>query len=436
MEKRYYQQEIETMPVEELKALQSEKLVKQVRHVWDNVPYYRHLMEEKGVTPDDIHGIEDLHKLPFLSKADLRDAYPYGLLGKPLNECVRIHSTSGTTGRRVVAFYTQHDVDLWENCCARAIVAAGGSEEDVVQVAYGYGLFTGGAGLHGGSHKVGSLTLPMSSGNTERQIQFMQDLSATILCCTPSYAAYIGETLKEQGISPDSLSLKAGIFGAEPWTEEMRRGIEKALGIKAYDIYGLTETSGPGVAFECCEQTGMHINEDHFLAEIIDPDTGEVLPEGSKGELVFTALDKEAFPLLRYRTRDICVLSRKKCSCGRTLIKMAKPMGRSDDMLIIRGVNVFPSQIEAVLLKEGYSSNYQIVVDRINNNDTFDVNVEMTPDMFSDTVKGTQAAEAKLVNAMLNMLGIRPNVHLVAPKSITRSEGKAVRVVDKRKLHD
>ena len=436
MEQRYYQKDIETMPVEEIKKMQSEKLVKQVRHVWDNVPYYRALMEEKGVTPDDIHGIEDLHKLPFLSKADLRDAYPYGLLGKPLKECVRIQSTSGTTGRRVVAFYTQHDIDLWEDCCARAIVAAGGTEEDVVQVAYGYGLFTGGAGLHGGSHKVGSLTLPMSSGNTERQIQFMQDLSATILCCTPSYAAYIGETLKEQGITPDQLSLKAGIFGAEPWTEEMRRGIEKALGIKAYDIYGLTETSGPGVSFECCEQTGMHINEDHFLAEIIDPDTGEVLPEGSKGELVFTALDKEAFPLLRYRTRDICVLSRKKCSCGRTLIKMAKPMGRSDDMMIIRGVNVFPSQIEAVLLKEGYEPNYQIVVDRVGNTDTFDVNVEMNPDKFTDTVRGVTEQEHALANAMKIMLGINPKVHLVAPKSIVRSEGKAVRVIDKRKLHD
>ena len=436
MEQRYYQKDIETMPYEEMKALQSEKLVKQVRHVWDNVPYYRHLMEEKGVTPDDIQSIDDLHKLPFLSKADLRDAYPYGLLGAPLKDCVRIHSTSGTTGRRVVAFYTQHDVDLWEDCCARAIMAAGGTNEDVVQVAYGYGLFTGGAGLHGGSHKVGSLTLPMSSGNTERQIQFMQDLSATILCCTPSYAAYIGESLKEQGITPDQLSLKAGIFGAEPWTEEMRRGIEEALGIKAYDIYGLTETTGPGVAFECCEQTGMHINEDHFLAEIIDPDTGEVLSEGSKGELVFTNLDKEGFPLLRYRTRDICVLSRKKCSCGRTLIKMAKPMGRSDDMMIIRGVNVFPSQIETVLLKEGYEPNYQIILDRVGNTDTFDVNVEMTADMLSDTVGGITSRERALSDAMKVMLGINPKVHLVAPKSIVRSEGKAVRVIDKRKLHD
>ena len=434
MTQNYYQKEIETMPVEDLKKLQSEKIVKQVKHVYDNVPYYRDLMDKQGVTPEDINGIEDLHKLPFLSKADLRDAYPYGLLAKPLSECVRIHSTSGTTGRRVVAFYTQHDVDLWEDCCARAIVAAGGTKDDVCQVAYGYGLFTGGAGLHGGSHKVGCLTLPMSSGNTERQIQFMNDLGATILCCTPSYAAYIGESLKEQGYKPEDLSLKAGIFGAEPWTEEMRQGIEKALGIKAYDIYGLTETSGPGVAFECCEQTGMHINEDHFVAEIIDPDTGEVLPEGEKGELVFTSLDKEAFPLLRYRTRDICVLSRKKCSCGRTLIKMAKPMGRTDDMLIIRGVNVFPSQIETVLLKEGYEPNYQIIVDRVNNNDTFDINVEMSPEHFTDKVKEILAMEKALSSAMKIMLGINPTVHLVPPKSITRSEGKAVRVIDKRKL--
>ena len=434
MEKRYYQKDIETMPVEEIKKLQSEKLVKQVKHVYENVEYYRNLMDEKGVKPEDIKGIEDLHKLPFLTKADLRDAYPYGLLAKPLDECVRIQSTSGTTGRRVIAFYTQHDIDLWEDCCARAIVAVGGSEKDVCQVAYGYGLFTGGPGLNGGSHKVGCLTLPMSSGNTERQIQFMMDLSATIICCTPSYAAYIGETLKEQGYTPDQIPLKAGIFGAEAWTEEMRQNIQDTLGIKAYDIYGLTETSGPGVSFECEEQTGMHINEDHFLAEIIDPDTGEVLPEGEKGELVFTALDKEAFPLLRYRTRDICVLSRKPCSCGRTHIKMSKPMGRSDDMMIIRGVNVFPSQIETVLLQEGYQPNYQIIVDRKNNTDTFDVNVEMNPDQFTDTVGGVTALEKSLAGALKTMLGINPAVHLVPPKSIARSEGKAVRVVDKRKL--
>ncbi len=436
MEQRYYQKEIETMPVEEIKKLQSEKLVRQVKHVYENVPYYRELMDKKGVTPDDINGIEDLHKLPFLTKADLREAYPYGLLGKPLKDCVRIQSTSGTTGKRVVAFYTQHDVDLWEDCCARAIMAVGGTKEDVCQVAYGYGLFTGGAGLHGGSHKVGCLTLPMSSGNTERQIQFMQDLGATILCATPSYAAYLGESLKEQGFTPDTIPLKAGIFGAEPWTNEMRQNIEKTLGIKAYDIYGLTEISGPGVSFECQAQNGMHINEDHFIAEIINPETGEVLPEGEKGELVFTCLDKEAFPMLRYRTRDICVLSREKCECGRTFIKMRKPMGRSDDMLIIRGVNVFPSQIEAVLIKEGYEPNYQIVVDRKNNTDTFEVNVEMSAEQFSDTVSGVMSLEKSLAASLKIMLGINPTVHLVAPKSIVRSEGKAVRVIDKRKLID
>lgn len=433
---RYFNKEIETMPRDEMKALQSERLVKQVRHVYDNVQYYRELMDKKGVTPDDIKSVDDLYKLPFLSKADLRDEYPYGLLATPLKNCVRIHSTSGTTGRRVVAFYTQNDIDLWEECCARAIVAAGGSNEDVCQVCYGYGLFTGGSGLHGGSHKVGCLTLPMSSGNTERQIQFMMDLNATILCCTPSYAAYLAESLKEAGYKPEDNKLKAGIFGAEPWTEEMRRDIEENLGIKAYDIYGLTETSGPGVAFECSEQHGMHINEDNFIAEIIDPDTGEVLPDGEKGELVFTSITKEAFPLIRYRTRDICVLSHEKCSCGRTLIKMTKPMGRSDDMLIIRGVNVFPSQIETVIFKEGYSSNYLIEVDRVNNTDTLDVSVEMIPERFSDITAENSAEEKRLASSIQKMLGITPKIHLVQPQSIKRSEGKAVRVIDKRKLHD
>ena len=333
-------------------------------------------------------------------------------------------------------FYTQHDIDLWENCCARAITAAGGTNEDVCQVCYGYGLFTGGPGLNGGSHKVGCLTLPMSSGNTERQITFMRDLGSTILCCTPSYAAYIGETLHDMGYTTDDIKLKAGIFGAEPWTEEMRHSIEKSLGIKAYDIYGLTETSGPGVSFECSEQTGMHINEDHFIPEIINPDTGEVLPEGEVGELVFTSITKEAFPLLRYRTRDLCVLSRKKCSCGRTLIKMSKPMGRSDDMLIIRGVNVFPSQIEAVLIEQGYSPNYLIEVDRMNNNDTLDISVEMNPTQADSAGEDIQMYEKTLASSIKTMLGISPKVHLVNPKSITRSEGKAVRVIDKRKLHD
>ena len=431
---KYYQPEIETMPQEELRKLQSERLVAQVNHVYNNLPYYRNLMDEKGVKPEDIHGVEDLHKLPFLSKADLRNCYPEGMRAVPKSDCVRIHSTSGTTGKRVMAFYTQHDIDLWEDCCARAIVAAGGDNDDVLQVAYGYGLFTGGMGLHGGGHKVGCLTLPMSSGNTDRQIQFMQDLGSTILCCTPSYAAYIGETLKERGISPDEIQLKAGIFGAEAWSDEMRRDIEKALGIKAYDIYGLTELSGPGVSFECEEQTGMHVNEDHFIPEIIDPDTGEVLPDGEQGELVFTAITKEAFPVMRYRTRDICVLHRGKCSCGRTFVKMGRPRGRTDDMLIIRGVNVFPSQIETVLLSLGYSSNYQIVVDRVNNTDTFDVNVEMKPEQFSDTVRHITGYEKELVEAMRSMLGISPKVHLVTPKSIARSEGKAVRVIDKRKI--
>lgn len=429
----YFQKEIECASQDRMKAWQTERLLKQVRHVWDNVPYYRKKMEEKGVTPDDIRCLEDLGKLPFMTKSDLRDAYPDGLLAVPKSECVRIHSTSGTTGKRVVAFYTQHDVDLWEECCARALSAAGATKDDVCQVAYGYGLFTGGAGLHGGSHKLGSLTIPMSSGNTDRQLQFMTDLGTTVLCCTPSYAAYLAECIKEKGLS-DKIKLKAGIFGAEAWSESMRQDIQSQLGIKAFDIYGLTEVSGPGVAFECSEQNGMHINEDHFIAEIIDPDTGEVLPVGSQGELVFTSITKEAFPLLRYRTRDICVLNREKCSCGRTLIKMCKPMGRSDDMLIVKGVNVFPSQIETVLIEQGYQSNYQIIVDRVNNSDTLEVMVEMTQDNFSDSLGKITDMEKSLVAALKAMLGIYTKVRLVAPKSIARSEGKAIRVIDKRKI--
>lgn len=430
----YYQPEIECASREQIKAWQDERLVAQVRRVYNSVPYYKKLMDEKGVTPDDIQSSDDLHKLPFLTKSDLREAYPYGLLAAPLSDCVRIQSTSGTTGKRVVAFYTQKDLDLWEDCCARAIMAAGGTKEDVVHVSYGYGLFTGGAGLNGGSHKVGCLTLPMSSGNTERQIQFMTDLESTILCCTPSYAAYLAESIHERGLQ-DQVKLKAGIFGAEAWTEEMRHDIEEKLGIKAYDIYGLTEISGPGVAFECSEQSGMHINEDHFIAEIINPDTGEVLPDGEKGELVFTSITKEAFPLLRYRTRDICVLTREKCSCGRTHVKMCKPMGRSDDMLIVKGVNVFPSQIEAVLINKGYPANYQIIVSREKNNDKLEVQVEMIPEMFSDSVSEISKKEKELVDALKAMLGIYVKVTLVAPKSITRSEGKAVRVIDKRNLY-
>ncbi|MBQ2696900.1 MAG: phenylacetate--CoA ligase [Clostridia bacterium] len=431
----YYQPEIECASREQIRAWQSERLVKQVAHVYKNVPYYRNLMDAKGVTPADIQSVDDLHKLPFLTKNDLRDAYPYGLLAMPLSDCVRIQSTSGTTGKRVVAFYTQHDLDLWEECCARALMAAGATKEDVVQVCYGYGLFTGGPGLNGGSHKVGSLTLPMSSGNTDRQLQFMCDLGATVLCCTPSYAAYLAESIHERGLR-DQIKLKSGIFGAEAWSEAMRRDIQEKLGIKAYDIYGLTEISGPGVSYECSEQTGMHINEDHFIAEIIDPETGEVLPEGEKGELVFTTITKQAFPMMRYRTRDICILTREKCSCGRTHVKMCKPMGRSDDMLIVKGVNVFPSQIEAVLLAKGYPANYQIIVSRENNSDKLEVQVEMTPEMFSDAVREIAEKEKELIDALKAMLGIYAKVRLVEPKTITRSEGKAVRVIDQRNLYD
>ena len=431
---RYYQPEIECASREKIEQIQSERLVKQVRHVWENVPYYRKKMEEKGVTPNDIHDVHDLSKLPFLTKADLRESYPYGLLGVPLKNAVRIQSTSGTTGKRVVAFYTQHDIDLWEDCCARAITAAGGTDEDVCQVSYGYGLFTGGPGLNGGSHKIGCLTVPTSSGNTDRQIMFIRDLNATILCCTPSYAAYLGERMKEMGLGPNDIPLKAGIFGAEAWSEEMRRDIQNTLGIKAFDIYGLTELSGPGVSFECSDQHGMHVNEDHFIPEIIDPDTGEVLPEGSQGELVFTAVDKEAFPMIRYRTRDICSLSYEPCPCGRTHVRMSAPKGRTDDMLIIRGVNVFPSQIETVLLNHGYAANYQIIVDRENNTDTLDVHVEMTTEMFTDNIGEIEGRQRDLVEGLRSMLGIKAKVTLVAPKSIVRSEGKAVRVIDKRKI--
>ena len=429
-----YQPEIETMPQDQIRAHQSKLLVQQVRNVYDNVPYYRAKMEAKGITPDDIHGLEDLHKLPFLSKNDLREAYPYGLLARPLKDCVRIQSTSGTTGRRVVAFYTQHDLDLWEDCCARAIMAAGGTNEDVCHVCYGYGLFTGGPGLNGGSHKVGCLTLPMSSGNTDRQIQFMCDLEATILCCTPSYAAYIGETMKEKGLTPDQIPLKAGIFGAEAWSEEMRQDIQNTLGIKAYDIYGLTELSGPGVSFECSAQTGMHINEDHFIAEIIDPETGEVLPDGQEGELVFTSITKEAFPLLRYRTRDICVLSHEPCPCGRTHVKMSKPRGRTDDMLIIRGVNVFPSQIEQVLT--GFpeiATQYQIILTTRGPLDHVELRVETVPEFPFDEIRKLESLKKRLAAELKGNLQIAVDIKLVEPKSIERSEGKAKRIIDLRK---
>ncbi|MCR5703975.1 MAG: phenylacetate--CoA ligase, partial [Eubacterium sp.] len=404
-----------------------------VKRVYENVPFYRKKMEEAGVTPNDIQNLKDISKLPFLTKDDLRDAYPYGLLAVPLKDCVRIHSTSGTTGKRVVDFYTQKDLDNWSNGCARAIVAAGGSDEDVCHISYGYGLFTGGSGLHDGSHKVGCLTVPMSSGNTDRQLQFMMDMESTILCCTPSYAAYLAESIHERGIK-DQIKLKSGIFGAEAWSEEMRHDIQNKLGIKAYDIYGLTEIEGPGVAFECQEQDGMHICEDIVIPEIVDPETFEPLPDGEIGELVFTSFAKEAFPLIRYRTKDITYITHERCKCGRTHARIHRLMGRSDDMLIIKGVNVYPSQVEEVLIKHGMPSNYQLIVDRVNNSDTLEVKVEMTPEMFSDQVGVIEKKEKEIVSGLKSMLGIYAKVSLVQPKSITRSEGKAVRVIDNRKI--
>ena len=340
----YLHKDIETMPREEIEALQSERLVKQVKHAYDNVPLFRERMNELGLTPDDVHGIEDLHKLPFSYKKDLRDEYPYGLLAKPMKDIVRIHASSGTTGKRIVVGYTRDDLEIWGDCVARMMVGLGLGDEDTIQVSYGYGLFTGGLGAHAGAEKIGATIIPTSSGNTKLQIDFMTDCGSTALCCTPSYAMYLGEAVNEAGLR-DKLKLKACILGAEPWTEDMRHAIEQALNCKAYDIYGLTEILGPGVSGECEYQCGMHVWEDHFIPEIIDPDTGEVLPKGATGELVFTTITKQGFPVIRYRTRDICQLNYEPCKCGRTHVRMKKPQGRTDDMLIIRGVNVFPSQI-------------------------------------------------------------------------------------------
>lgn len=430
-----WQKDIETMPREELKKLQSERLVKQVAKMYDNVALFKQRMDEKGLKPSDIHGVDDLHRLPFSYKQDLRDCYPYGLFAVPMKDILRVHASSGTTGKQIVVGYTQNDLDMWADCFARILAAAGADENDFVQISYGLGLFTGGFGAHDGAVRIGATAIPTSAGNTARQIQTMIDFGSTVLCCTPSYAMYLAETIEEMGVR-DKLSLKAGIFGAEPWTEEMRAQIEAKLGIKAYDIYGLSEIMGPGVSYECECQCGMHVCEDNFIPEIIDPDTGEVLPEGAEGELVFTTLTKEGFPVIRYRTRDICSLNYEKCKCGRTHVRMNKPQGRTDDMLIIRGVNVFPSQIEEVLLKVGSSvtPNYQIVVDRINNNDTFEVNVEMSEDLLTDGVKGIEKTERYITEKLRSILGIGAKVNLVNPKSIERSEGKAKRVIDRRKL--
>lgn len=434
----YFNEKLETMSRDEMRALQSRWLVDTVRRVYDHVAPYRAKMDAIGLKPEDIRSVDDLSKLPFTTKQDLRDNYPYGMFAVPQSEVAEIHASSGTTGKQTVVGYTAKDLQTWGEIAARAIVAAGGSKEDYLHISYGYGLFTGGLGLHYGGQKMGASVIPVSTGNTKRQIQIMQDFGTTILACTPSYALYLGETIEEMGLQ-GKLHLKSGIFGAEPWTEGMRREIERRLGLKAHDIYGLSEIMGPGVAFECDEQSGMHVSEDHFIVEIIDPDTGEVLPEGSEGELVFTCVTKEALPLIRYRTRDISSLSRKPCSCGRTLVKMSKPRGRSDDMLIIRGVNVFPSQVEAALLQlagAGTAPYYQLIVDRINNLDTLEVQVEMDSNFFSDTVRGIEEQERKIAKQLDYVLGISAKVTLVEPKSLARSEGKAVRVIDKRKLHD
>lgn len=428
--------QIECMPREELKKLQSERLVWQVKRMYENVECFRKRMDEKGLKPEDIHGIEDLSKLPFSYKSDLRDYYPYGLFAVSLDDIVRVHASSGTTGKRIVVGYTRNDLDIWADCFARMLAALGVTNKDIVQVSYGYGLFTGGLGAHQGAEKLGCTVVPMSSGNTALQIQTMIDFGCTVLCCTPSYALYLGEEIEKMGVK-DQLKLRVGIFGAEPWTESMRKEIEAKLGIKACDIYGLSEILGPGVSGECEYQCGMHVWEDNFIPEIIDPDTGEVLPDGATGELVFTTLTKEGFPLIRYRTRDICSLNYEPCKCGRTHVRMRKPTGRSDDMLIIRGVNVFPSQIEEVLLKVSGNSitpNYQIVVDRINNNDTFDVNVEMSEKLFADDIKSIEKVEKMITEKLRSALGIGAKVHLVNPNTIQRSEGKAKRVIDKRKL--
>ena len=434
MQDNYFEPDLETAPREVLHWIQSRRLVKMVENCYNNVPLYKKRFDEMGLLPGDIKSIDDIHKLPFTYKTDLRDNYPFGMIAVPKEQLVRIHASSGTTGKQTVVGYTKNDIDVWAKGAARALVAAGATKSDYIHVSDGYGLFTGGLGLHYGAEMLGATAIPVSSGNTKRQVDILRDYGSDFLCCTPSYAMYIGETVRDMGIDPKTLKLRGGIFGAEAWSENMRREIEKILDIKAYDIYGLSEIAGPGVSFECKEQTGMHINEDFFYPEIIDPETGEQLPDGEYGELVFTCIGKEALPLLRYRTRDICKLSHKPCSCGRTLVKMSKTRGRTDDMLIIRGINVFPSQVEHVLLSLNMEPNYQIIVDRKNNLDTMEVQVEMSDQMFSDKVRNLEDVEHNIAAALQSTLNIAAKIRLVEPKSLPRSEGKAKRVIDKRHI--
>jgi phenylacetate-CoA ligase len=433
---KYYNKKMECMDRSELKKLQSERLVRLVAYVYQNVPVYRAKMDALGVKPSDIKSIGDISLLPFTTKQDLRDNYPFGLFAAKKRDIIRIHASSGTTGKLTVIGYTKRDLDDWAECCARALVCAGLSKESTVHVAYGYGLFTGGLGMHYGAEKLGAVTVPASGGNTARQILLLKDFKADAICCTPSYALYIADEMEKMGVKKEELSLKAGFFGAEPWSDNMRVEIENRLGLKAYDIYGLSEISGPGVAVDCEIQDGKHIFEDLFYPEIVDRDTLEPKKYGEEGELVFTTLNKQGLPLIRYRTRDICALNDAPCKCGRTHVRMTRVFGRTDDMLIIRGVNVFPSQIESVLMNNGgaVEPHYFITVDRVNMIDTIEVQVEVNEKTFSDEVKKLEELRKKLEHDLFTMIGINATVKLVSPNTIPRSEGKAKRVNDLRKL--
>lgn len=431
-----WNKEIETMSRTELERIQNERLRRTVERVYQNVPFYREKFKRAGVKPEAIRGVQDLAKLPFTEKQDLRDNYPFNLFAVPREEVVRVHASSGTTGKMTVVGYTRNDIDTWAEVMARSMGCGNVTNRDIVQIAYGYGLFTGGLGAHYGAEKIGATVVPISGGNTKRQLQIMKDFQTTVLACTPSYSMHMAETMAEEGISPDELAVRVGFFGAEPWSNNMRKEMESQWKIKALDIYGLSEIMGPGVACECLEQNGLHIWEDHFLVEVIDPNTGEVLPDGEKGELVFTCITKEALPLIRYRTRDISILTHEPCACGRTHARMHRVMGRTDDMLIIRGVNVFPSQIESVLLEIGETEpHYQLIVDREGNLDDLEIWVEVSERLFSDQVRQLEELEARIKREIASTLGISSRVKLVEPKTIARSEGKAKRVIDKRDVY-
>ncbi len=431
----YWNKSIECMDREELRELQSQRLIDTVRRVYHNVPYYRSLMQQKGLVPEDIRGIEDLSLLPFTTKQDLRDNYPYGLFAVPLSEIVRIHASSGTTGKPTVVGYTRQDIVNWSELMTRALTCGGTTKESVIQVAYGYGLFTGGLGVHYGAERIGASVIPISGGNTKRQAMLMRDFGTTVLACTPSYALHLAETIEEMGIRHDELKLTNGIFGAEPWSESLRKELEEKLNISAIDIYGLSEVIGPGVASECQCKSGLHISEDYFIPEVVDPDTGETLEAGKVGELVLTTINKEGLPVIRYRTRDITSLNYEPCSCGRTHVRMNKLLGRTDDMLIIRGVNVFPSQIESVLMEIGdIKPHYLLIVDRIDNLDFLEIWVEVSEELFSDEVRKLEELNRKITKEIQGTLGLSVKVTLVEPRTIERSQGKAKRVIDKRKM--